>query len=185
MQSFLLCGLGNIGEQYARTRHNVGFVIVDHLAMELGLQWQADTMVWRAQGQFKGRKLQLIKPKTFMNLSGRAVQYWLTKLALPMSQVLVIVDDLHLPFLQLRYRARGSSGGHNGLKDIEASLGSQDYPRLRVGIGNNFAKGRQVEFVLAEWSSAEWQQLKQSLPQICEKLRAYISYPQDTNIFHV
>lgn len=179
MNSFLFCGLGNIGEKYLRTRHNIGFVVLDFLANDLGFAWEADNLVWRAQGNFRGRKLLLIKPKTFMNLSGRALQYWVRKTALPLAQVLVIVDDLHLPFLQLRYRIKGSAGGHNGLKDIESCLATQNYPRLRIGIGNNFAKGRQADFVLQNWTAEEWQQIEQSLPQIGEKLKSYLIYPQN------
>lgn len=181
MDSFLLCGLGNIGEKYARTRHNVGFLIVDHLVKHLGTSWTTERLAMCANTKIKGHKLYLIKPTTLMNLSGRALQYWVTKLNLPLERVLVIVDDLNLPFLKLRYRSSGSSGGHNGLRYIESCLGTKNYPRLRIGIGNNFAKGNQVNFVLDNWDRQEWSSLESSVPIITEKILAYIIYPKNAN----
>lgn len=181
MNSFLICGLGNIGTKYEYTRHNVGFVLVDHLAKHLGLFWNTDRLALSAEGKFKGRKLCLIKPTTLMNLSGVALKYWLEKKNLPIEQVLVIVDDLNLPFMKFRYRQKGSSGGHNGLKNIEVCLGRQDYPRLRVGIGNDFNKGKQIDFVLDNWLPEQWQNIQEKSPIITEKILNYLVYPQNAN----
>jgi PTH1 family peptidyl-tRNA hydrolase len=156
---YLIAGLGNIGAEYELTRHNIGFLVLDQLAdqqkVEFTLQRHAD----KTEFKYKGKTIHLIKPTTFMNLSGKAISYWLNELKIPKENLLVVVDDLALPFGTLRMKTKGSSAGHNGLKNIELLLGGQDYPRLRFGIGDNFNKGQQVDFVLSNFSKTEMEQL--------------------------
>ena len=152
---YLIVGLGNPGMKYANTRHNIGFEVVDALAKEHAIPFSTERHADRTEIKFKGRKLILIKPNTFMNLSGKAVQYWLQKEGVKIENLLVINDDLALPFGKLRLKGKGSAGGHNGLKDIEAVLQSQLYARLRFGIGDAYPMGRQADFVLGEWSKIE------------------------------
>jgi PTH1 family peptidyl-tRNA hydrolase len=156
---YLVIGLGNIGSEYAETRHNIGFMVVDRLAKKFEVSFESGRYAFSAEIKHKGRHITLIKPTTYMNLSGKAVNYWLKELKIPVENSLTIVDDLAIDFGKIRIRANGSSAGHNGLKDIEATLGSQNYPRLRFGIGNNYAKGRQVDFVLSKFSQEEEQEL--------------------------
>jgi peptidyl-tRNA hydrolase, PTH1 family len=160
---YLITGLGNIGSEYDNTRHNVGFDVVDYLCKQLEGTWRSDHHGDRAEVKWKGRTLILFKPNTYMNLSGKAVRYWLQKLE-PENSI-VVCDDLNLDFGKLRLRPSGSSGGHNGLKSIQELLGTEAYPRLRVGIGDNFSKGKQVNFVLGKWSEDE----KAELPHILER----------------
>ncbi len=152
---YLIVGLGNIGPEYELTRHNVGFLTVDRLADKQGVDWKSDRLAFMSQFKHKGRQIYMVKPTTYMNLSGKAVNYWMKELNIPKENVLVIVDDVALPFGKLRMRGKGSSAGHNGLKNIEETLGGQDYPRLKFGIGDDFPKGRQVEYVLGRWTQAE------------------------------
>lgn len=152
---YLIVGLGNIGPEYELTRHNVGFLTVDRLADKQGVDWKSDRLAFISQFKHKGRQIYMVKPTTYMNLSGKAVNYWMKELNIPKENVLVIVDDVALPFGKLRMRGKGSSAGHNGLKNIEETLGGQDYPRLKFGIGDDFPKGRQVDFVLGRWTQAE------------------------------
>lgn len=152
---YLIVGLGNIGAEYAHTRHNIGFDVVDALAAEMGATWAHDRYAFVAQGKLRGRTYILVKPTTYMNLSGQAVRYWLDKEKLERAQLMVILDDLNLPLGKLRIRHKGSSGGHNGLKNIEELLQTGDYPRLRVGIGDDFKQGQQVDFVLGRWDADE------------------------------
>lgn len=163
MSKFLIVGLGNIGEDYQDTRHNIGFTILDHIAAENGLKFVSTRLADRAEWKHKGRTLVLIKPSTYMNLSGKAVNYWLQTEGLNSSQMLVLVDELALPFGKIRIGPKGSDGGHNGLKSIQEVLNSNEYPRLRFGIGNEFNKGKQVEYVLGKWSEEEQSRL---LPRI-------------------
>jgi PTH1 family peptidyl-tRNA hydrolase len=156
---YLIAGLGNIGPQYELTRHNVGFLILDQLADMHKASFVTTRLADKAEFRFKGRTIHLIKPSTFMNLSGKAVAYWMNELGIAKENVLVIVDDLALPFGSLRLRTKGSSAGHNGLKNIELVLSGQDYSRLRVGIGNEFSKGQQVDFVLSNFSQDEFRKL--------------------------
>jgi len=151
---YLIVGLGNMGAEYDNTRHNVGFEVVDYLAKEKEVAFKNDTLGDLAEFKFKGRTFVLLKPSTFMNLSGKAVRYWLQKKKIQPENLLVIVDDLHLPFGKLRLRGKGADGGHNGIKDINQMLGSK-YARLRVGIGNEFSKGRQVDYVLGKWTKEQ------------------------------
>ncbi len=155
MNSYLIVGLGNVGDEYADTRHNIGFMAVDALATADGGTWSLDRHAYRAEVKHKGRTLILLKPTTYMNLSGRAVQHHLTAARLLPDRLLVITDDLALPFGELRLRAKGSDGGHNGLKDITATLGHGNYPRLRLGIGAGFGPGRQVDYVLSPFTTHE------------------------------
>lgn len=152
---YLIVGLGNPGLEYEETRHNIGFKVVDALAKELGGTFSLNKAAFRAEVKFKGRILILIKPITYMNLSGKAVNYWMQTEKIPIENLVVITDDIALPFGKLRMKGKGSDGGHNGLKDIQATLNTQEYTRLRFGVGNDFAKGRQADYVLGKWSKEE------------------------------
>lgn len=152
---YLIIGLGNIGSEYNETRHNIGFDVVNYFAEKHKVQFTNDRLADRCEIKFKGRTLIVIKPTTYMNLSGRAVKYWMDKEKIAIDQTLTIVDDLAFPIDTLKLRASGSDAGHNGLKSIHESIGTQAYPRLRFGIGNNFPKGRQVDFVLGRWKDDE------------------------------
>ena len=151
---YLVAGLGNIGREYAGTRHNIGFDIVDFLAEQKEAKWKSETQGAITRIKHKGRTIILLKPSTYMNLSGKAVRYWVQKEKIKPENLLVIVDDLNIEYGRMRLRGKGSDGGHNGLKDINQLIG-QNYARLRVGIGNSFGKGRQVDFVLGKWSDEE------------------------------
>lgn len=152
---YLIVGLGNPGLEYEETRHNIGFKVVDALAKELGGTFFLNKAAFRAEVKFKGRILILIKPITYMNLSGKAVNYWMQTEKIPIENLVVITDDIALPFGKLRMKGKGNDGGHNGLKDIQATLNTQEYTRLRFGVGNDFAKGRQADYVLGKWSKEE------------------------------
>lgn len=155
MQKFLIVGLGNIGAQYHQTRHNVGFDVLDKIASEKGVSFESVKLATRAQVNHKGKKLVLIKPTTYMNLSGKSVRYWLNQENIEVSNLLIVLDDLALPVGKLRLKPKGSDAGHNGLKSIQELLGSSEYPRLKFGIGDDFPKGKQADFVLGEFSSDE------------------------------
>jgi PTH1 family peptidyl-tRNA hydrolase len=152
---YLIVGLGNPGEKYDNTRHNIGFKTLDALAKASNVVFEPDKLADVCEVKHKGRTLVLVKPTTFMNLSGKAVNYWMQKEKIPVENILVITDDLSLPVGKLRIKPRGSDGGHNGLKDIQAILNSDVYPRLRFGIGSNFHKGQQVDYVLGQWTENE------------------------------
>lgn len=160
---FLIAGLGNPGEEYRNTRHNIGFKTLDALAQESGVFFSSDRLADRTEFKYRSRTLILIKPTTYMNLSGKAVKYWLDKEHIPLQNLLVVTDDLALPFGQVRLRGKGTDGGHNGLKDIQAQLQSSEYPRLRFGIGNEFLKGHQVNYVLGEWTKEEYNVLPERM----------------------
>ena len=162
---YLITGLGNIGYEYEGTRHNIGFEVVDFLCKQLEGEWRNDHHGELAEVKFKGRTLILLKPNTYMNLSGKAIRYWLQKEKILPENSVTILDDLNLEFGKQRLRAKGSDGGHNGLKSIQETLGTDAYPRLRIGIGNSFSKGKQVNYVLGKWSEDE----KAELPRILEK----------------
>ncbi|MBL7802478.1 MAG: aminoacyl-tRNA hydrolase [Saprospiraceae bacterium] len=172
---YLITGLGNIGYEYAGTRHNIGFDAVDHLCKSLEGTWRSDHYGDLADLKHKGRTLILLKPNTYMNLSGKAVRYWLQKEKITAENCLVICDDLNLPFGKQRLRGKGSDGGHNGLKSIQELLGSDVYPRLRIGIGNNFSRGRQSDFVLGKWSADEAAELPILLEKIDETIKAFVT----------
>ena len=159
---YLIVGLGNIGAEYENTRHNIGFLVIDHLAKEFEVDFKSDHLGKISEFRYKGRTFVLLKPTTYMNLSGKAVRYWMQKKKIPKNKILVIIDDLNLPFGKQRLRGKGSDGGHNGLKDIDQTTGGNNYARLRIGIGNDFHKGQQVNHVLGEWSSEE----EETLPSI-------------------
>jgi len=162
---YLIAGLGNIGLEYAETRHNIGFDVVDVLAAKHKGTFRSDRLADVCELKFKGRTLILIKPTTYMNLSGKAIRYWLDKEKIPVDHLLVVVDDLAFPLEVLKLKKGGSDAGHNGLKSIHECLGTTDYPRLRFGIGNNFPKGRQVDFVLGKWTDEE-------IPVVNQKVEA-------------
>lgn len=160
---FLIIGLGNIGEQYSETRHNIGFKVADNIALRCDAKFELSNHSNVAYASHKGKSLIIIKPTTYMNLSGKAVSYWMHKENIPLEQILVVVDDLHLDFGNIRIRPNGSDAGHNGLKDIQARLLTNAYPRLRIGIGSEFRIGQQVDYVLGQWTSSEQSKLGELL----------------------
>ena len=164
--NYLVVGLGNIGAEYANTRHNIGFMVLDAWAQASNISFESGRYGSTAAVSFKGRKFTLLKPSTYMNLSGKAVRYWMNEMKIPVENILVISDDLNLPFGTLRLRKNGSAGGHNGLTNITELIGTQEYARIRVGIGSDFSRGQQVDFVLGEFSAEE----KEQLPEICKKV---------------
>lgn len=176
MSKFLIVGLGNIGIEYAGTRHNIGFEVADALAIKHGASFRPDRLADLAEIKYRGKQLIIIKPTTYMNLSGKAVKYWLDKEKIATSNVLVILDELALPLSKLRLRPSGSDGGHNGLKSIQAALGTDQYPRLRFGIGNNYPKGMQAEFVLGKW----W---KEEIPVVLRKIEKSVEIIE--NVAHI
>nr|WP_235921970.1 aminoacyl-tRNA hydrolase [Flavobacterium phycosphaerae] len=155
MKKYLIVGLGNIGAEYVNTRHNIGFKVLDYVAREANLSFETAKLGAVAEYNVKGRKLILLKPNTYMNLSGKAVKYWMEKENIAKENILVITDDLNLPFGTIRIKAKGSDGGHNGLKNIQLLLNTTEYPRFRFGISDEFKKGQQVDYVLGEWHEAE------------------------------
>lgn len=164
MKKFLIVGLGNIGKEYINTRHNIGFKILDKVAQENNLTFETLKLGDVATYKIKGRTLILLKPSTFMNLSGKALKYWMGKEKIPLENVLVVTDDVNIDFGVIRLKAKGSAGGHNGMKDIQDKLKTQQYARFRFGIGGTYRKGRQVDFVLGEWTKEETSQLIERLP---------------------
>ncbi|MBL7942347.1 MAG: aminoacyl-tRNA hydrolase [Flavobacteriales bacterium] len=171
---FLVVGLGNPGAEYENTRHNIGFIVADKLAEAAGAAFSAGRYAGVASFRIKGRTVTLIKPTTFMNLSGNAVRYWMQFENIPLEHILVITDDLALPFGKLRLRASGSAGGHNGLTHIEQTLGTQQYARLRFGIGNEFLRGKQVDYVLGTWSEEENKTLGEQVGIAAEAVHSFV-----------
>lgn len=167
---YLIVGLGNIGDEYAATRHNIGFMVLDAWAQASNTVFHSARYGSTATISIKGRHFTLLKPSTYMNLSGNAVRFWLQYLNIPMEQLLVISDDLNLPFGTIRMRRNGSSGGHNGLQNITDMLESSEWARIRIGIGSDFSLGQQINFVLGDFNEEE----KEAIPEICEKVRAGI-----------
>ena len=163
MKKFLIVGLGNIGSEYANTRHNIGFKILDYIANQEGISFQTVKLGEVAELKIKGRTILLLKPNTYMNLSGKAVKYWVEKENIEKENMLVITDDLNLAFGTIRIKNKGSDGGHNGLKNIQLLLNSTEYPRFRFGISDAFKKGQQVNYVLGEWDTEEKEKLKERL----------------------
>ena len=172
---FLIVGLGNSGAEYENTRHNVGFRVVDTIAEAYGGEFSTERHGMMSTVRFKGRTIVLLKPNTFMNLSGKAVRYWLEAEKIPSDRLLVVTDDINLDYEKLRLRAKGSDGGHNGLKDIQAVLGTNVYPRLRVGVGANFSKGKQSDFVLGEWTAEEELALKEILNKSAKAVESVVT----------
>lgn len=170
---YLIVGLGNIGAEYDNTRHNIGFDVVDYLAKTYEVEFKDDHLGDLAEFRFKGRTFVLFKPSTYMNRSGKAVRYWLQKKKIQQQNLLVILDDLNLPFGNLRLRGKGSDGGHNGLKDIDQFLGGNKYARLRFGIGNDYQKGRQIDFVMGTWSDEENEKMPDLLKESGEIVKSF------------
>jgi len=173
MKKFLIAGLGNIGPKYENTRHNIGFKVVDFIAKENDLTWETVKLGDVCVHKKKGRSFLLLKPSTYMNLSGKAVRYWLEKENIPLENLLVVTDDLNLPFGTLRLKTKGSDGGHNGLKDIQSELNTTHYSRLRFGISDDFSKGRQVDYVLGDWDAQETEKLQERLLKATEIVESF------------
>lgn len=173
MKKFLIVGLGNIGAEYVNTRHNIGFKILDHFAKKENISFQASKLGDLVEYKIKGRTLLLLKPNTYMNLSGKAVKYWMEKENIEKENILVITDDLNLSFGTIRIKAKGSDGGHNGLKSIQSLLNSTEYPRFRFGISDEFKKGKQVDYVLGEWNEDEKTKLPERLDQSAAIIQSF------------
>jgi peptidyl-tRNA hydrolase, PTH1 family len=174
MNKYLIVGLGNIGEKYGNTRHNIGFLIVDKLVQKLGGTFKSQNFGQLCETSYKGRKTYILKPDTYMNLSGNSVKYWVIKEKIKLENCLIICDDLSLPFGIIRIKSKGSSAGHNGLKSIEGKLDTQLYPRFRFGIGNNYLKGKQIEYVLGEWNEDEKKVLNERIDMSSEAILSFI-----------
>lgn len=170
---YLIVGLGNPGAKYVETRHNIGFKVLEELARQTKAEFEVDRLGDVARAKFKGRSLVLLQPSTFMNLSGKALNYWMQQEKVPIERVLVVTDDLALPFGKLRMKGKGSDGGHNGLKDIIATLNHSKFTRLRFGVGNEFTKGRQVDYVLGEWSAEERETLQERMDVATEFIKSF------------
>lgn len=190
---YLIVGLGNPGEEYKQTRHNIGYMALDRFVKTINEEnpanscsFSIDRHAYVAQTKVKGRSLVLVKPTTFMNLSGKAVKYWLDKEKIPVENMLIIVDDLALDLGAIRLRMGGSDGGHNGLKDIIASLGHNKFNRLRFGIGNNFARGRQIDFVLGKIEGEDWNVVDEKLNTCCDIIKSFVTIGMDRtmNLFN-
>ena len=173
MKKFLIVGLGNIGSEYENTRHNIGFKVLDHLAKEEGLTFETQKLGALTTYKLKGRSFLLLKPSTYMNLSGKAIKYWLTKENIPLENLLVITDDLNLSFGAIRIKLKGSDGGHNGLKDTQLQLQTTIYNRFRFGISDEFSKGRQVDYVLGNWTTEENDKLTERLDKSIEIIKSF------------
>jgi PTH1 family peptidyl-tRNA hydrolase len=173
MNKFLIIGLGNAGTEYHHTRHNIGFDVVDAFTIKHGGLFQLSRLAYTAEVKWKGKVFICIKPTTFMNLSGKAFKYWMDKEKLALENTLTIVDDVALPLSKMRLRPSGSDGGHNGLKDIQLTLGTDQYPKLRFGIGNNYPKGMQAEFVLGRWWPEEKAIVQQKIEKSVEVIESF------------
>ncbi|MBX9850839.1 MAG: aminoacyl-tRNA hydrolase [Cytophagaceae bacterium] len=172
---YLIVGLGNIGPEYELTRHNIGFLVLDRLADKSNIDFDSGRYAFATELRHKGKSLHLIKPTTYMNLSGKAVNYWMKDLKIPVENILVLTDDIALPFGKLRMRGKGSNGGHNGLGNIQEVLGTDVYPRLRLGVGNDFPKGRQADYVLSNFSKEDLNQLPEVMDKACEAILSFCS----------
>lgn len=172
---YVIVGLGNIGAEYELTRHNIGFLILDRMADESGVKFVQDRLAFRTELKHKGRSLVLIKPTTYMNLSGRAVNYWMQTEKVSKDQLLVLTDDIALPFGKIRLKPKGSSGGHNGLKNIEETIDGNVYPRLRFGVGDDFHKGGQVDYVLSPFTKSEFEELVPLLDKSIECIQSFVT----------
>lgn len=172
---YLIVGLGNIGSEYADTRHNIGFMVADALTKKASVNFTNMRLAYYAEYNFKGRSMHVIKPTTYMNLSGKAVNYWMKELKIPLENVLVIVDDLAIPFESVKLKPKGGNAGHNGLKSIEAAVGGQNYPRLRFGIGDNYPKGRQVDYVLSGFDDDEIPALPALIDKSIEMIESFVT----------
>ena len=183
---YLVVGLGNIGAEYAETRHNIGFKVLDALAEASSTSFLSGRYGSTATLRHRGHIVTLLKPSTYMNLSGKAVRYWMQELKIERANILVVVDDIALPFGELRMRSKGSAGGHNGLKNIAELLGSEDYSRIRFGIGGDFARGHQVEYVLGEWSAEEREKMPERLKIFGDAILSFVAVGMDRtmNLFN-
>ncbi len=183
---YLIVGLGNIGPDYENTRHNIGFMVLDHIASTKNVSFEPARYGDKTSFKFKGRTFLLIKPSTYMNLSGKAIHYWLTKEKIPLENLLVIVDDVALPLGTLRLKAKGSDGGHNGLASIISVLGSNQFPRLRFGIGDDFPKGAQVHYVLGKWETWELEIIEPVIKKCGELITSFatIGIERTMNFFN-
>ena len=177
--NYLVVGLGNIGAEYANTRHNMGFIVLDAWAQASNILFESGRYGYMATVSFKGRKFHLLKPSTYMNLSGKAVRYWMNELKIPVENLIVISDDLNIPFGTLRLRKNGSAGGHNGLTNINEMIGTQDYARIRVGIGNGFGRGQQVNYVLGELSKEELLDMEEISKRVIDGVKAWATIGAD------
>ena len=177
--NYLVVGLGNIGAEYANTRHNMGFMVLDAWAQASNILFESGRYGYMATVSFKGRKFHLLKPSTYMNLSGKAVRYWMNELKIPVENLIVISDDLNIPFGTLRLRKNGSAGGHNGLTNINEMIGTQDYARIRVGIGNGFGRGQQVNYVLGELSKDELLDMEEISKRVIDGVKAWATIGAD------
>jgi peptidyl-tRNA hydrolase, PTH1 family len=173
MSKYLIVGLGNIGDEYHHTRHNIGFDIVTEFVLKQGGFFKNDRLADVAEVKWKGKIFVCIKPTTYMNLSGKAFKYWMDKEKIDIDHTLTIVDDLALPLEKIRVRGNGTDAGHNGLKDIQLTLGTDQYPKLRFGIGSNFPKGRQVDFVLGKWQANEQSIVNQKIAKCVEVIELF------------
>ncbi|MBC6999378.1 aminoacyl-tRNA hydrolase [Cytophaga sp. FL35] len=174
MKKFLIVGLGNIGDKYTETRHNIGFKILDALAEKESLSYETQKLGDVTTFKYKGKSALCLKPSTYMNLSGKALKYWMDKENIPLENVLVITDDINLSFGTIRLKTKGSAGGHNGLKDIQNTLQNTNFNRFRFGVGADFGKGRQVEYVLGEWSEEEQKSMPERLEKSVELIKSFI-----------
>ncbi|KQM44733.1 aminoacyl-tRNA hydrolase [Chryseobacterium sp. Leaf201] len=171
---YLIVGLGNKGAEYENTRHNVGFKVADKIAETLEVSFNTTNFGWMADGKYKGRRVFVLKPDTYMNLSGNAVKYWMQKENIPLENVLIITDDLALPFGTLRLKGKGSDAGHNGLKNINEVLHTQNYARLRFGISAEFSEGRQVDYVLGTWNAEETEKLAERIEKFSKACLSFV-----------
>jgi PTH1 family peptidyl-tRNA hydrolase len=174
MSNFLIAGLGNIGNEYTETRHNIGFKIVEELAQRNKVAFSLEKNAHICSYKFKGKNVILIKPSTYMNLSGKAVRYWMDQMNVKQENLLVVLDDLAIPFGSIRIRPKGNDGGHNGLKDIDLVLNGDNYARLRFGIGNNYQKGNQVNYVLGRWNNEEMKDFGSHLINAADAVESFI-----------
>jgi len=181
---YLVAGLGNIGPEYELTRHNIGFLILDRLADEKGERFNQDKLAYTAEVKHKGRTLILVKPTTYMNLSGKAVNHHLQANKIPKENLLVITDDIALPYGKIRLKPKGSAGGHNGLKNIEQLTGGANYPRLRFGVGDDFHKGQQVDYVLSPFNQTELDELVQHMDKAIEAIFSFCTIGMERTMNH-
>jgi len=175
MKKFLIVGLGNIGPKYANTRHNIGFKVLDHMVKEAGESFDTEKLGDLCTLKIKGKSVFLLKPNTYMNLSGKAIKYWMQKEKIPVENILVVTDDINIDFGAFRIKAKGSAGGHNGLKDTQEKLNTSTYPRFRFGVGSQFSKGRQVDYVLGEWTTDEDHELQFRIPEAVDAIHSFVN----------
>ena len=171
---YLIVGIGNKGEEYAETRHNIGFKVAEKIAEKLEFPFKSSNFGLLAEGKYKGRKVLILKPDTYVNLSGNAVKFWMQKENIPLENILIVADDLALPFGSLRMKMKGSHGGHNGLRNIEVVLNTNLYTRLRFGIAAEFKEGQQVDYVLGEWNAAEKEKLSERIEKFSQAALSFV-----------